>query len=45
MFDRVVEIGNLKEGARSWESPQTGRVYDSMGISPTLNTGGGGGMK
>lgn len=39
----IKEIGNLKEGQQSWKSPQTGRVYDPKGISPTLNTCGGGG--
>ena len=39
----IKEIGNLKEGLQSWKSPQTGRVYDPKGISPTLNTCGGGG--
>lgn len=38
----IKEIGNLKEGKQSWKSPQTGRVYDVTGISPTLNTCGGG---
>ena len=39
----IKEIGNLKEGQQSWKSPQIGRVYDVTGISPTLNTCGGGG--
>lgn len=39
----IKEIGNLKEGQQSWKSPQTGREYDPKGISPTLNTCGGGG--
>ena len=39
----IKEIGSLKEGQQSWKSPQTGRVYDVTGISPTLNTCGGGG--
>lgn len=39
----IKEIGNLKKGQQSWKSPQTGRVYDVTGISPTLNTCGGGG--
>lgn len=41
----IKEIGNLKEGQQSWKSPQTGRVYDPKGISPTLNTCGGGGYE
>lgn len=39
----IIEVGNLKEGQQSWKSPQTGRVYDVTGISPALNTCGGGG--
>ena len=39
----IKEIRNLKEGLQRWKSPQTGRVYDVTGISPTLNTCGGGG--
>lgn len=39
----IIEVGNLKEGQQSWKSPQTGRVYSTEGISPTLNTCGGGG--
>ena len=41
----IKEIGNLKEGQQSWKSPQNGRVYDVTGISPTLNTCGGGGLE
>lgn len=39
----IIEVGNLKEGQQNWDSPQTGRVYSTEGISPTLNTCGGGG--
>lgn len=39
----IIEVGNLKDGKKGWESPQTGRVYSTEGISPTLNTCGGGG--
>ena len=39
----IKEVGNLKEWLQSWKSPQTGRVYSTEGISPTLNTCGGGG--
>ena len=39
----IKEIGNLKEEQQSWKPPQAGRVYDVTGISPTLNTCGGGG--
>lgn len=39
----VVEIGNLIKG-QSWRSPQRGRVYGVMGISPCLSTMSGGGQ-
>lgn len=41
--DKVIQIGNLIEDRPDkFNNPQTGRVYDTDGISPTLNTCGGG---
>lgn len=41
--DNVVkQLGNISAGNSSWENPQTGRIYSAEGISPTLNTCGGG---
>ena len=40
--NNVKQIGNISEGNSSWGNPQTGRVYSAEGISPTLNTCGGG---
>ena len=41
--DNVVkQLGNISTGNSSWENPQTGRIYSAEGISPTLNTCGGG---
>ena len=37
----VLQVGNISENG-SWENPQTGRIYSTDGISPTLNTCGGG---
>lgn len=37
----VKQIGNISDSS-SWENPQTGRIYDSNGISPTINTCQGG---
>ena len=37
----IVQVGNIKEG-KSWNNPQTGRVYSTEGISPCLNACGGG---
>lgn len=43
-MNEVKQIGNY-ETDRSWDNPQTGRVYSSEGLSPTLNTCGGVDMK
>lgn len=40
--NNVKQIGNISEGNSSWSNPQTGRIYSAEGISPTLNTCGGG---
>ena len=40
--NNVKQIGNISEGNSSWGNPQTGRIYSVEGISPTLNTCGGG---
>ena len=40
----IKQIGNIVESA-NFENPQCGRVYDTSGISPTLNTVGGGGLE
>ena len=37
----VKQIGNIVETG-NWNNPQTGRIYSVEGISPTLNTCGGG---
>lgn len=38
----VKQIGNITNSNSSWSNPQTGRIYSAEGISPTLNTCGGG---
>lgn len=40
--NNVKQIGNISEGNSSWGNPQTGRIYSTDGISPTLNTCGEG---
>ena len=41
--DNVVkQLGNISTDNSSWSNPQTGRIYSVEGISPTLNTCGGG---
>ena len=39
-MSRVIQVLNINE-ERNFANPQTGRVYDVNGISPTLNTCGG----
>ena len=39
---KIIEIGNLNPKEVGFTNPQTGRVYSTDGISPTLNTCGGG---
>jgi len=41
---KVKQIGNLEKDKR-WDNPQTGRVYGTDGLCPTLNTVGGGGQE
>lgn len=41
--DNVVkQLGNISTDNSSWNNPQTGKIYSVEGISPTLNTCGGG---
>ena len=41
----VMQIGNIIENHGNWDNPQRGRIYNSNGISPALNTCGGGGLE
>lgn len=41
----VKQIGNISDSTSFGGNPQTGRVYDIEGISPTLNTMQGGGRE
>lgn len=38
-----MQIGNIRNGTKSFSNPQAGRVYDIDDVSPTLNTAQGGG--
>nr|DAR91844.1 MAG TPA: Cytosine specific methyltransferase [Caudoviricetes sp.] len=38
----IKQVGNLRETASFGGNPQTGRVYSTNGIAPTINTCGGG---
>lgn len=37
-----MQIGNIRNGTKSFSNPQAGRVYDIDDVSPTLNTAQGG---
>ena len=39
---RVIQLGNLIPDTENFKNKQAGRVYSINGISPTLNTCGGG---
>lgn len=39
---KIIELGNIAGEKNKWKSPQVGRVYSPDGLSPTLNTCGGG---
>lgn len=38
-----MQIGNIRNGTKSFSNPQAGRVYDIEDVLPTLNTAQGGG--
>lgn len=43
--DQVMQIGNIVDDSDiGFKNPQRGRIYDPEGISPCLNTCGGGGI-
>lgn len=44
-MNRVIEIGNIVGKINQWQSPQRGRVYSFKGVSPCLNTCGGGNLE
>lgn len=37
---RCIQLGNIAVG-KSWDNPQSGRIYSVDGIAPALNTCGG----
>ena len=44
MRTEVIELFNIVSTG-NWESPQRGRIYSCDGLSPALNTCGGGGLE
>ena len=44
--NHIIQIGNIVDTSKtSWSNPIRGRIYSPEGISPTLNTVGGGGLE
>ena len=41
----IKQVGNISHSTSFGGNPQTGRVYDESGLSPTLNTMQGGGLE
>ena len=44
-LSEIKQIGNIHQSVRERKNPHTGRVYSTDGISPCLNTMGGGGLE
>lgn len=40
----VMQVGNIVDTG-NWDNPQRGRIYSCEGVSPSLNTVGGGGLE
>lgn len=40
----IIQLGNIVNTG-NWDNPQRGRIYSPSGISPALNTVGGGGLE
>lgn len=44
-MNKILQIGNLMPDTKNFSNHQPGRVYSVYGISPTLNTCGGGNLE
>lgn len=44
MINQIIQLGNIVP-ERNFKNPQIGRIYSIEGLSPTLNTCGGGGQE
>lgn len=44
-MNKIIQLGNIRDGTSSFSDPQTGRIYSMLGIAPTLNTCQGGGKE
>lgn len=41
LLNKIILLGNIQQ-EKHFKNPQIGRIYSVFGISPTLNTCGGG---
>ena len=41
----IIQVGNLYPDTPRFKNRTMGRVYDPMGLCPTINTNGGGGRE
>lgn len=44
VVENIIQVGNIVSTG-NWDNPQRGRIYSTEGISPALNTVGGGGLE
>ena len=44
-MNKIIQLGNLRKGNKNFTNPQTGRIYSTDGIAPTLTTYQGGGLE
>lgn len=44
-MNKIIQLGNIRDGTKSFDNPQTGRIYSLYGIAPTINTCQGGGKE
>lgn len=43
--NNIIQIGNIRKGTKTFDNPQSGRIYSEFGIAPTINTCQGGGLE
>lgn len=41
-MDKIIQVANISQETRNRVNPNDGRVYSPKGLSPTINTMGGG---
>lgn len=44
-MNKIIQIGNIRNGTKTFDNPQSGRIYSELGIAPTINTCQGGGLE